>query len=186
MKKLWIGFAIVFTLSFSVLGWIGTRIYQEMPPIPDAVLTTDGVIVIPSRDVSSGQNVWQSMGGMEVGSIWGHGSYTAPDWTADWLHREIMFVLDEWAEQDAGKPYAQLSKEEQARLGGRLETIYRANTFDRTTNTIRIEPVRARAFQACLKHFSDVFMNGNNSYAIPAGTIRSPERMRQMAAFFFL
>ena len=29
---------------------------------------------------------------MEVGSVWGHGSYVAPDWTADWLHREAMFI----------------------------------------------------------------------------------------------
>jgi nitric oxide reductase large subunit len=27
-------------VSFAVPGWIGTRIYQEMPPIPDRVVTT--------------------------------------------------------------------------------------------------------------------------------------------------
>ena len=37
---------------------------------------------------------------MEVGSIWGHGSYVAPDWTADWLHRESIFILDHWANAD--------------------------------------------------------------------------------------
>jgi len=42
MKKLWISFAIVFVASFSVLGWIGTRIYQEMPPIPSRIMTTEG------------------------------------------------------------------------------------------------------------------------------------------------
>ena len=95
MKKLWISFAIVLGLSFAVLGWIGARIYQEMPPIPDRVIASDGTVVIPSGDIGRGQNVWQSLGGMEVGSIWGHGSYLAPDWTADWLHREATFVLNE-------------------------------------------------------------------------------------------
>jgi nitric oxide reductase large subunit len=97
MKKLWIAFVLVLLVSFSILGWIGTRIYQEMPPIPDRVVTTDGQVVVPSGDIERGQNVWQSMGGMEVGSIWGHGSYVAPDWTADWLHRELTFVLDDWS-----------------------------------------------------------------------------------------
>jgi nitric oxide reductase subunit B len=23
-----------------------------------------------------------------VGSVWGHGAYVGPDWSADWLHRE--------------------------------------------------------------------------------------------------
>ena len=97
MKRLWIVLAIVVTFGFSVLGWVGTRIYQEMPPIPDRVVTTDGQVVVRRRRYRSGQNVWQAMGGMEVGSIWGHGSYVAPDWTADWLHRECVFILDDWA-----------------------------------------------------------------------------------------
>jgi nitric oxide reductase subunit B len=185
VKKLWIAFAVVFVVSFSILGWIGTRIYQEMPPIPDRVISTDGSVVTATGDIGRGQNVWQSMGGMEVGSIWGHGSYVAPDWTADWLHREATFVLDEWAQQSAGKLYADIPTEEQARLRGRLESLYRTNNYDAATNTLPIEPVRARAFEATLNHFSDVFIKGNNAYSIPPGTIRSPERMRQMGAFIF-
>ena len=185
MKKLWISFAVVFVLSFVVLGWIGTRIYQEMPPIPARVVSTDGAVVVASGDIGRGQNVWQSLGGMEVGSVWGHGSYVAPDWTADWLHREAAFVLDDWAVAEKGKPFGQLSAETQAGLRGRLEEMYRRNTWDAATNTILVEPVRARAFEACLKHFSGVFIGGNSSYAIPAGTIDSPERMRQFASFIF-
>ena len=80
MKRLWWLFAAVMVLSFIVLGWIGTRIYQEVPPIASKVITTDGTIVIDEGEIMAGQNVWQAMGGMQVGSIWGHGSYVAPDW----------------------------------------------------------------------------------------------------------
>ena len=173
MKKLWISFAVVFCLSFGILGWIGTRIYQEMPPIPDHVVTTTGTVVIPSGDIGRGQNVWQSLGGMQVGSIWGHGSYVAPDWTADWLHREAMFVLNEWAGKENGKAYEQLGPEDKAKLRGRLTELFRTNTYDTATNTIRIDPVRARAFEACLEHFADVFIKGNANYAIPAGSVRT-------------
>jgi nitric oxide reductase large subunit len=93
VKKLWIVGAVVVVASFSVLGWIGGRIYQEMPPIPDRVITADGREVISAGEIARGQNVWQSLGGMQVGSIWGHGSYVAPDWTADWLHRELLAVF---------------------------------------------------------------------------------------------
>ena len=51
MKKLWVSFAVVLVVSFAVLGWIGTRIYQEMPPIPDQVVATDGKVVIASGDI---------------------------------------------------------------------------------------------------------------------------------------
>ncbi|HSB17979.1 MAG TPA: nitric-oxide reductase large subunit [Bryobacteraceae bacterium] len=185
MRKLWITFAIVVVASFAVLGWIGTRIFQEMPPIPDRVVTTDGQEVFAGGEIGRGQNVWQSLGGMEVGSIWGHGSYVAPDWTADWLHREAMFILDEWGRKEFGKSYDQLPPESAAQLQGRLEQMYRTNTYDPATKTLTIDPVRARAFEASLVHYSDVFMNGNTAYSIPPGTVRDAGRMRQFASFMF-
>src|SRR5437867_12402661 len=133
MKKLWVSFAVVLAVSFVVLGWIGTRIYQEMPPIPDQVISTDGKVVIASGDIGRGQNVWQSMGGMEVGSIWGHGSYVAPDWTADWLHRELMFVLNDWSQKEFGGDYGSLSAENHARLRGPRDPAYRSHTHDAHT-----------------------------------------------------
>jgi nitric oxide reductase subunit B len=111
MKRLWLFFCVVLVASFTVLSWIGSRIYQEAPPIADKVVTSDGKIVVDVGEIQAGQNVWQSMGGKEVGSIWGHGSYLAPDWTADGLHREAVFILDRWANKDFGIGYEKLSLE---------------------------------------------------------------------------
>jgi nitric oxide reductase subunit B len=186
VRKLWTAFALILVVSFAILGWIGTRIYQEMPPIPDRVVTTGGAEVIPAGAIGRGQNVWQSMGGMQVGSVWGHGSYVAPDWTADWLHRELLFVLEHWARQETGRPYAELSGEDQAGLRGRLQELYRTQSaYDPAAGVLRIDAVRALAFEHCLEHYSDVFMNGHAAYSIPKGSISSPERMRDMAAFIF-
>jgi nitric oxide reductase subunit B len=185
LKKLWISFAVVMAVSFSILGWIGTRIYQTKPPIPVAVITTEGRTLLAAGEIERGQNVWQSMGGMEVGSVWGHGSYVAPDWTADWLHRELVAVLNEWAQRDYQKPYEQLSAEDRARLEGRLKATYRTNRYDSASGNLIVEPERARAFEACLAHYSEVFRNGETAYAIPAGTVSDPARLRQLSAFFF-
>ncbi len=85
--KLWLGLGLVAVMSFSVLGYYGREIYHQAPPIPERVVTPDGAVVFSKQDILDGQNVWQSIGGQEVGSIWGHGAYVAPDWSADWLHR---------------------------------------------------------------------------------------------------
>jgi nitric oxide reductase subunit B len=185
MKRLWIAFAAVMTLSFAVLGWIGTRIYQELPPIPEQVVTTDGRVVFRSGEVGEGQNVWQTMGGMEVGSIWGHGSYLAPDWTADWLHREAMFVLNKWAQAEGGKNYDALDLEQQAKLRGRLQQVYRTNTLEPGTLRIVIHPDRAEAIASNTAYFSQLFMEGNSGYSIPKGTIRDAERARKLSAFIW-
>src|SRR5262249_882156 len=148
MRKLWVTGAVVVAASFAVLGWIGSRIYQEMPPIPDRVITADGRDVIPSGEIALGQNVWQSLGGMEVGSIWGHGSYVGADWTADWVHRELTFVLDQWSRREFNSSYGELTLENQSRLRGRLEALYRPNTYDSTRNVIVIDDIRAKAFDS--------------------------------------
>jgi nitric oxide reductase subunit B len=103
MRRLWVAFVMVSVMGFGILGWVGSRIYQETPPIPERVLTADGSVIVPDGDIGRGQNVWQTMGGMEVGSVWGHGSYVAPDWPADWLHREAVFIPNDWARAEAGR-----------------------------------------------------------------------------------
>lgn len=118
-----------------------------MPPIPDRVVTTDGKVVIAGGDIANGQGVWQAMGGMEVGSIWGHGSYVAPDWTADWLHRECEFMLNDWSTLQFGQPYDSAHPEQQGALRERLKQLVRLNTFDARTSTLTIDAARAKAFE---------------------------------------
>ncbi len=181
LRKLWVAFGLVVVLSFAVLGWTGLRIYQEAPPIPERVVTTGGRELIAPGDVSAGQNIWQSIGGMEVGSIWGHGSYVAPDWTADWLHREAMFILDRWSGGEGA--YAALPPERQAELQARLQQLLRTKTY--RDGTITIDPVRAEAFDANVAHYWDVFSRGREEYAIPPGAVDAEDDVRKMAAFFF-
>jgi nitric oxide reductase subunit B len=86
-RKLWIGLGAVVLLSFLVLGGQGVRISRSLPPIPEKVVTSEGTVLLTGESIMRGQNVWQSIGGQQVGSVWGHGAYVAPDWSADWLHR---------------------------------------------------------------------------------------------------
>jgi len=97
-KKLWIALLTVMTLSFAVLLYFGREIYRQAPPIPQKVVTTEGTVLFTGQDISDGQNVWQSTGGQELGTVWGHGAYQAPDWSADWLHREATFMLEKLAQ----------------------------------------------------------------------------------------
>ena len=113
-KKLWYALAAVILLSFGVLGFFGLEIFRTMPPFPTKVVTTDGTTLFEGQDIKDGQNVWQSIGGQTVGSVWGHGAYIAPDWSADYLHREAELLLKKFAERD-GLDYASLPAAEQAK-----------------------------------------------------------------------
>jgi nitric oxide reductase subunit B len=183
-KRLWGLFAFVVLAFFAVLAGFGFRIASEAPPIPDKV-TSGGKLLFDGELIRKGQNVWQSMGGMEIGSVWGHGAYIAPDWSADWLHRELTFILDRWAREERAQDYTSLPVEEQAALRARLKKLIRTSTYDPATGTLTLDPVRAAAFEANAGHYADVFGKGRAEYAIAAGTLTDPEKLRALCAFFF-
>jgi len=191
MRRLWISLTLVVVISFAVLGYYGGRIYQTMPPIPDRVVTTDGTVVMTGQQIRDGQNVWQAMGGQEVGSIWGHGAYIAPDWTADWLHREVVWILDSWSQLEYGMVYSELPEEPQAALKARLIKEIRTNTYNKQTNEIVISPIRAEAIAAVSDHYARLFGDDpsmaevRDHYAIPGQTVSDPVRMQAMNSFFF-
>jgi len=190
-RNLWLGLLGVITVSFLVLGYFGTEIYHQAPPIPARVVSADGTVLWTAQDIRDGQNVWQSIGGEEVGTVWGHGAYVAPDWSADWLHREATWLLDDWAMQSAGKAYAQLDPEAQAGLRERLKREIRTNTYDPGTGDLVVSAARAKAIEAVGAHYAALFGDDpdlqqlRKDYAIPANTIKTPDRQRLMNGFFF-
>ncbi|HYY97695.1 MAG TPA: hypothetical protein VE642_03845, partial [Pyrinomonadaceae bacterium] len=70
-KRLWIALGVVIAASFTVLGVFGYRGIRNAPPIPREVVTTDGRVVLDYDTIQTGQGVWQSLGGQEVGSVFG-------------------------------------------------------------------------------------------------------------------
>lgn len=190
-KKLWIGFALVTILSFGVLGYYGYEIYQQAPPVPEKIISENNEVIFTEQEIKDGQNIWQSMGGQEVGTIWGHGAYVAPDWTADWLHREAVFILNLYANKDFGKDFYALDKENQAALKIRLQADLRDNKYDEKTKTITISQNRVLAINYLSNYYTGLFMDSpefdqlRKDYAIPKNAIKDVEKMRKMSAFFF-
>lgn len=185
MKKYWLGFIGVVVFSFAVLSYIGVKIYQQAPPLPSRIITENGDVVFSGDEVKEGQNVWQAMGGMEVGSIWGHGSYVAPDWTADWLHREAVFILNRWSKETFEKSYNMLDAEQKAFLNSRLTEMMRRNTYDENSGSITVSDVRKAAIEANVNYYADIFANGKAEYSIPKNAITDKGKLKKLGAFFF-
>ena len=142
-RKHWWLLAGVLVVTFTLLGFFGREVYRQAPPIPDRVVTESGQTVMTQDDILAGQQVWQSTGGQQLGSIWGHGAYQAPDWSADWLHRESINLLEIWAVRDHGISYGKLPEEARAALGARLKSEMRTNTYDSSTGTLTVSQTAA-------------------------------------------
>ena len=191
-RKLWIALATLLAVSFAVLLWVGGEIHREMPPVPEQVVTESGQVVFTRADIETGRQVWQTTGGQQLGSVWGHGSYVAPDWTADWLHREAVDILDQWARRDysvAG--FEALGKPEQAALTARLTAVMRANTYDAGSKSVVIDDDRALAISNVSAHYQSLFGNDpatavlRENYAMKNNTVADAEHRRAMTAFYW-
>ncbi len=183
-RRWWIALIVVMVGSFAVLLGLGKQIDTEKPPIPARVVA-GGEQLMTGDDIIKGQQVWQSLGGQEIGSVWGHGAYVAPDWTADWLHREAVWHLDTWARQGGASSYAALGAEQQAVLQARLKTLLRSNTYDPATGAVTLPAQRVAAWRANSDYYATLFANGHNNYAIARGTLTDRAQAQQMADFFW-
>ncbi len=190
-RLLWIGLIVIVLGSFGALLYYGNEIYQESPPTPEQIITTDGEVIFTGDNIRAGQDVWRSIGGHELGSVWGHGAYTAPDWTADWLHREAEWIADYWALGEYGSTFEDLPDEQAAGLRARLANELRTNTYVPSTETITISPLRARAIEAVQDHYLALFGDDpvladlRESYAMPDDVIPDLERREHFTAFIF-
>ncbi|MGV8899927.1 MAG: nitric-oxide reductase large subunit [Burkholderiaceae bacterium] len=190
-RKLWTWLAIICVLSFAVLGWVGSEIYVKAPPIPNQVVSTEGDVVFSAGQVQRGQKAWLSAGGQQLGSVWGHGSYLAPDWSADWLHREALALREVWALRDFGKTFEQLDVGQQGQLNALLKVEMRRNTYDDQNGVVTLTPERATAVQQVARHYAGLFGDDKSldalreQYAMNPGSLQDPADRQALTAFFF-
>lgn len=190
-RRLWTWLGLVCLLSFSALLYLGKEIYLAAPPIPSAVVADSGQVLFTGEQVKRGQQVWLAAGGQQLGTVWGHGSYVAPDWSADWLHREAVQLREVWAKQEFGKPYAALSADEQGTLDARLKREMRANRYDAATGRITLSDARASAARDVAAHYEALFGDDRSldtlrdRYAMNADSITRADDRAALAAFFF-
>ena len=190
-RKLWVGLGVLLLLSFSVLLWVGTEIHRVMPPIPARVVSTSGELIYTRADIQTGRQVWQSVGGHQLGSIWGHGSYVAPDWSADWLHREALAWLDLDAHTLNSTGYSNLAADAQAAAVARLTPRIRRNTYDPRTDTVTLDDDRTRAIKSVAGHYIALFGDDpallalRKAYAMKNGTVTDPANRRSLTAFIW-
>jgi nitric oxide reductase subunit B len=190
-QRLWWTLFGVLAITFSILGYFGHEVYRKAPPIPANFQSVSGEWLTTRDDILDGQTAWQSIGGMQLGSIWGHGAYQAPDWTADWLHRELMNWLNLAAQENFGQPYQELSDKQQNMLQYDLKREYRNNTYKAQNDTVVLSERRMKAIEQTAQYYDRLFggdpalQQTREHYAMKEVTLPNQERRTQLTRFFF-
>ena len=187
-KRYWLALVAVLIIGFGFLGYYGAEVYRQSPPMVSFV-DENGNVVIEEESIYKGQEAWQSIGGMQVGSVWGHGAYQAPDWSADWLHKELMAFLQIKAGEIYNAKYEDLNDEQKAHLKVILKKEYRTNTVK--NGTITLSKDRIAAMNSVASEYSALFGNDpkfkslREAYAMKENTLPGEADRKDLNNFFF-
>ena len=163
---------IVLLLGFFVLGFLAYRTYTDQPPIPSRVQDPDGQVLFSHDDILSGQGTFLRNGLMEYGSIFGHGAYLGPDYTADYLHRAALLVRQHYASQGSDRSAAQAVAD------------FKTNRYDPISGVLTFTDAQAAAFNELTNYYRRIFSEPSSKYGLRPQAIADPNDGRQLTAFF--
>lgn len=112
------GVILILIAGFTALVMLAIRTYQDAPPIPERVVGPSGETVFTKEDILAGQQVFLKYGLMENGTIWGHGAYLGPDFSAEYLHMLTLDAQETIANQLYQRSWSVLTSEEQIAVSG--------------------------------------------------------------------
>jgi nitric oxide reductase subunit B len=170
--------------GFSVLSLVTVLTYTNAPPIPELATDATGTVVFTGVDIQEGQDVFLKYGLMEHGSLWGHGAYLGPDYSAEYLHRLSEVTRDTIATEKYGKLFAQLSPDERSVVSARTMTALKENRYEPTSRTLRLSPGEVAAYRTQLPEWSDYFTRKDAAPGLPANYIQNPAELKALTAYF--
>jgi len=172
VSQTWIQAALLtFVVGFAILGYLAYRIYAEHPPVPQATVAADGAILFTADDIFAGQLIFEKYGLMEYGSIFGHGAYLGPDFTADYIERAREAMRRFYAMQTTSDPDVHVRED------------FKTNRWDVTRNVLIYTPAQVAAWHELEDYYRRWFGPAESQSGLRRPTITTAE-IPALVAYF--
>jgi len=173
IAKGWVqGALLVLLTGLLALGFLAYRTYAAEAPIPRRVLTEDGRVVFTEANIRDGQRLFLRYGLMEYGSIFGHGAYLGPDFTADTLRRSALST----------KAYYELHGDPNA--VAHTATDFKRNRYDATTGDLAFTAAQASGFTDAEAHYQVYFAAPATETGLRLQGLLGPPDVHALTSFF--
>jgi len=181
--KLYFLLAIVSSIAIALVGFVYTK--KDLPPYPGTVKSMYGQTLSSKNAIMAGQQVWQRFGLMDLGSVWGHGTYRGPDFTAQALHNMGVTMREVMALQRFRTSYDRLLTEEKGAVDAVVINQIKTNRYDKESDTLTLTSLQVAALFKNRDFYHRLFTEGDENGPINPGTITDPTQLRDLADFFF-
>jgi len=170
--------------GFTILIFLAVRAYKDAPPIPDRVVDPSGRILFTGEDIRGGQEVFLKYGLMENGTIWGHGAYLGPDFSAEYL-RTLGQDAAAWiARERFRRDLAALTEAEREAVQAEVRRLLKQNRYDPERRVLVFTDPEAFSYHRQIEQWAEYFSHPTRNLGLPATYIRDPEEVRRLTAFF--
>ena len=178
------GVILAMIAGFSVLIWLSVKSYRDAAPIPDRVVSESGEQLFTGQDILAGQQIFLKYGLMDNGSIWGHGAYLGPDYSAKYLHELSLDTKESLASERYNQMYELLGNTEQDAINAEAQRLLKQNRYDSETGALRFTSPEEASYRKQIAEWANYFSGPASSAGLPEKYIGDPEELRQLTAFF--
>jgi len=175
VSPLWLQVAIVtFGVGFAILGLLAYLVTAEHPPIPARVDRPDGTVLFTGADIMAGQHLFQKYGLMQYGTLFGHGAYLGPDFTAKYLHAAGLAMQQLYTAAGSAPTEA----------AARVAAEWKRNAYDARTDTLPFTAGQVQAFEEADQAHRSWFGAPSVQVGLRRPTLTDPAEVRRLTAYF--
>lgn len=162
---------LTLVVGFGILGYLAYRIYEDRPPVPAAVVSPEGAVLFTEDDVARGQLLFGKYGLMEHGTIFGHGAYLGPDFTADCIER---------ARESMHRHY---TAEGVADADARIVEDFKTNRWDPSRDVLTYTAAQVAAWEELVIHYRSWLGPAEKQSGLRRPSI-APDEVKPLVAYF--
>lgn len=174
---------IAMVVGFAILLLITKLAYHNAPPIPQRIVDEQGVLIADRHDIEEGQTIFLRYGLMNNGTIWGHGGYLGPDFSATALHRMAGVTAQFLAEREYKIPASELNQMQRAAVDAQVAVMLKTNRYDANTEVLVLTAPQAQAWLESAGYWAAYFKDPADNGGLRKGLITDQTEIRQLSAF---
>ena len=175
---------LIMIFGFAVLLWMTVSAHLDAPPIPEKVIRLSGEPIFSRGDILKGQQVFLKYGLMENGSIWGHGAYLGPDFSAEYLHTLSLDAGETLARQNFNRGLKELNPVEQGAVTEEVQRLLKQNRYDPKTEALTFTDAETLSYQNQISKWTAYFTQTTMNRGLLVKHIKDDKELQQLTAFF--